>query len=207
MRDFLRLSFLQKKIYLYFFVVVFFGCLFLTQIVSAQNWTAPTGAPPSSNTDRPLNVGNLQQYKTGILGALEFRSNKYCDKDGANCFNPAVVSGGGVGGTLESKVFTWATFERPSGPGSGPGAIRGMVHTGSVSKRCQELGYDFGVTYRTFSEQLVNPTQNWCRFANARTDSWVNDYYNGGDGPTGGSWVRTSCVPYQNVSAAICFRN
>jgi hypothetical protein len=35
--------------------------------ISAANWTAPTGAPPTNNVDVPLNAGATTQSKTGIL--------------------------------------------------------------------------------------------------------------------------------------------
>jgi hypothetical protein len=39
--------------------------------ISAANWTAPTGAPPTNNVDVPLNEGPDTQDKTGILNLAD----------------------------------------------------------------------------------------------------------------------------------------
>ncbi|MFN3188374.1 MAG: hypothetical protein ACK42D_02405 [Candidatus Paceibacteria bacterium] len=67
-------------------VLVLAAILFLVggYYVSAQ-WQTPPSSPPGGNTPPPLNVGGVTQTKLGILGANEFRSNRYCDSNGENC--------------------------------------------------------------------------------------------------------------------------
>lgn len=176
-------------------IVLILCCLFFAHYVSAQNWSAPGNNPPAGNTPAPLNVGNTLQFKNGPLEAIQFRSNQYCDRSGANCFSPG-GSGSGIG--IESRVFTWSALERASGPGN----ARGMIHTSSISQRCRELGYDFGHTLRVFVEEQVNNNQRWCRFGNARTDVYAGDIYS----PGGARWIRRGCISYENVHTAVCMR-
>ncbi|MEI6296784.1 MAG: hypothetical protein WCO84_04020 [bacterium] len=36
------------------------------------DWTAPTAVPPGNNTQPPINIGNVLQYKRGTIGAYKF---------------------------------------------------------------------------------------------------------------------------------------
>jgi hypothetical protein len=51
-----------------------------TSAYAVGTWTDATWAPPTSNTDTPINTGTTAQNKTGSIGATQ-----YCDSAGANC--------------------------------------------------------------------------------------------------------------------------
>jgi len=174
------------QLFIFFLVSTFF----ITQAY-AQNWSAPSGAPPAGNTERPLNVGSSLQYKAGPLQVLQFRSNQYCDAAGNNCFRPGTATGQ----QITCQAVGWQDLEIP-----GPGNQRGMIHPGSVSRRCADLGYNFGFSAQIFDETAVDDRHRWCRFGNARTALWGNT------GGNSGTWRIVSCIPYQNTSVATCCR-
>ncbi len=176
--------------------ILVIGCLFFAYLLSAEAWTPPGANPPNDNVPAPLNVSNGPQTKPGPLGALQFRSNAYCDSAGANCFSPAAVKDGGM--SLEIKGVPWNDLERPMGPGD----ERGMIHIGSVTQRCRELGYDFGYPLRLFVEDQVVNNQQWCHYDNANTDIYAGDI----NSPGGAKWIRASCKSNENVHTAICVR-
>ena len=78
-------------------VLILASILFLVggYYVSAQ-WQNPPSSPPANNTPAPINVGGSTQIKSGILGANEFRSNRYCDSNGENC--------GGLSDSLGNRI-------------------------------------------------------------------------------------------------------
>jgi len=50
---------------------IIFGILVICFLIgfSVLAWTEPTQAPPQGNVPAPINVGNIDQYKTGRIGA------------------------------------------------------------------------------------------------------------------------------------------
>ena len=50
---------------------IIFGILVICFLIgfSVLAWTEPTQAPPQGNVPAPINVGNINQYKTGRIGA------------------------------------------------------------------------------------------------------------------------------------------
>lgn len=88
-------------------------CGLLTYSFMQADWTAPTADAPDNNTASPLNVSSSTQVKDGtlignIFGAVtEMRSDRYCDKVGANCTG---LNGGGTTGGDE--IIYLATPQR-----------------------------------------------------------------------------------------------
>jgi hypothetical protein len=139
-------------------------------------------------TTNILNTSATLQHKQGPLRANQFRTNEYCDAAGNNCYNPTLGSA-----LSEVQSVSWQTLERPAESTFGV-SIRGMIHIGSISQRCRELGYRIGVPLRVFSES-DSVAHRWCYYSNAQTDIYA---------ATG--WVRGACRLDQNVHTALCIR-
>jgi hypothetical protein len=66
-------------------------------------WQDPPNSPPNDNLEAPVNVGSVNQFKSGSLGALKLYSSEsratskmwspqYCDQNGSNCFTNEQVA-------------------------------------------------------------------------------------------------------------------
>jgi hypothetical protein len=108
-------------------------------------WANPTDRPPDGNISAPINVGLLQQEKTGNLKAAEFHSDRYCDANGDNCFDPTAISSGlnevtyeliGGGGQGASEIGSPSAGTESSLSGSivansagGAGGVKGLTES------------------------------------------------------------------------------
>lgn len=142
------------------FVVAVFALGAVLLFASASSaWTAPTGNPPSSNVAAPVNVGSVQQVKSGGLGVTSLVADRLCL--GTNCITswPSSSSAGlpscPQGAVLESvSEGQWAcTYTRDTnGTGSNPGSGNPILcHGGDAVVRYRDIG-----TGRNDGAYLVN---------------------------------------------------
>lgn len=133
------------------------------------------------------------------INALESSVNKMnrCGNRGM-IYAPNKPNADGQGCVPDSKlsceVVRWSTpgkkFEL-----SREGGTRFMVHNdpASITRRCKELGYTFGVGNQVFTHR------EWCYYSNARTKQ-----YTGNNGEEAAAWRNVGCKSNDSVASALC---
>ncbi|MCU0678355.1 MAG: hypothetical protein MUF19_02075 [Candidatus Pacebacteria bacterium] len=139
----------------------------------SASWTAPSGTPPNSNTDAPINVGVDTQAKAGnfmaniVAAATSTWSPEYCDELGNNCWDPSLGPPGGGGGdtiTVGGRCFEPAWAVTCNWNWSGDGNDNSMyIRPISVtpSAVCSSVGRSYQYHSMIFAECSGPATYSW----------------------------------------------
>lgn len=148
--------------------------LAVAQFASAA-WTGPTATPPNGNVPAPINVGSVNQVKSGGIGATSVVADRFCL--GSSCIT-SWPSGGST--TVDQQSNVGGTFKICNG---NDGTSSGCVPSAGIPISCQYehsgQGYPAanGSTY-TGDYMHFNAGANRWQFWYAASANGFSIYYN-----------------------------
>lgn len=149
--------------------------LFAVAQFAAATWSGPTATPPGGNVPAPLNVGTVNQVKSGGIGATSVVADRFCL--GASCIT-SWPSGSST--TVNPQNNVGGTFKICNGT---DGTSSGCVPSAGIPISCQyeHSGQEFpaanGGTYTGDFMRFNAATSRW-QFWYAAGPNGFDIYYN-----------------------------
>jgi hypothetical protein len=170
-------------------------------------WTAPAGAPPTANTESPINTGSLAQVKLGALGTgalsvtgnllvtgsaatfYQVRADSYCNRDGTVCRTmEEIVAGlGGSAPTAPQLVNGRHTESECLSYG-------GSIQTDGADKFCRITAASCPLGWSQFKSWDERPAtaQDPCSYGYNSCTAPAQNWSNVTAVPTGSVWCGTN---------------